>query len=296
MKYLFSAVCLWLSLVSLPAVANDVLTHTPATQWLAQYLLQGSPVQATYLPPQRYGLTRLPHWFSGKGEAQVGSQAGAAKAVITIASVWPQDPLFPAARQHNIQVIEIDASQAIDPYARSVATVAKSDGTMSPYVWLNTANLVVMAHIISQDLQRIWPEHQQQIADNQARLVVKINQLQYDNSEWLLQKQIDAVIVLSDKLNDFVVGNDLMAVAQGPALTIASSDADIAQLNNWLQQYPQAWLVLDKALPGEIAKHLPANTQVLVVDLIDRKQIVLKQGLQRWQLSQGKVVKTGNKL
>lgn len=286
MKYLLMTTWFFCTVLSLPVMAKDVLTHTPATQWLAQTLLQHTSVQVSYLPPQRYGLTRLPHWFAGKGANQVASDAKGARAVITLASVWPEDPLFPAVRQHNIELIEIDASQAITPHARSVATVRKQNGDISPYVWLNSANLVVMAHIISQDLQRIWPQYQQVIAHNQASLIAKVNQLQYDNSEWLLQKQVDAVIVLSDKLDDFVAGNDLMALAQGPALSVASSDQDIAQVKAWLKQYPNAWLLLDQALPAAIAEQLPKFSKLLVVDVIDRKSIPLAQGLKRWQLSE----------
>jgi len=157
--------------------AADILTATPVTYMLATELTKGTDITTQYLPPKRYGLSRLPNWFNSKGATLTAQAAIDAQVAITLGAVWSQDPLFVHARKGNIRMIEVDASQAISPRAQGVAALRLEDGSISPYTWLNPTNLTRMTAIVSQDLQQVWPLQAATIASNQQALMMSVRYL-----------------------------------------------------------------------------------------------------------------------
>lgn len=207
-------------------MAADVLTATPVTYMLSSELLKETSLTTEYLPPNRYGIERLPNWFANKGVKTVQDSAKTAQAVVTIGAIWADDPLYVNARYSNIQIVEVDASQAITPRAQGVAALRLSDGTTSKYAWLNPTNLIRMVAIVSDDFQRIWPDKSEQIQKNQEQFMLSVRQLINQQQKVILENDIDSVILLSEQLEDFASGNQLFVVDRltKPALEWTEDD------------------------------------------------------------------------
>ncbi|MCG7496037.1 zinc ABC transporter substrate-binding protein [Vibrio sp. Of7-15] len=273
----------------LPAVVNaaDVLTSTPTTYMLASQLLDETSITVSQLTPKRYGLHRQPNWFDGKGAEFVAQAAKEAEVVISMKSVWAQDPIYDHTRMSNIRLIEVDASQAISPRAESVASIKQVDGAVSPYVWLNPANLVRMTNIIASDLVRVWPEHQQKIRDNQRSLSALIRNQQRETSAKLASHQVDAVIVLNESLMDYSAGHNLFVVDALFKPELEWSEQEKNNLRSQLKEDPTLWLLTTRKPSAALKQLLGDFSQYLVVDPIDRwgRGIDGTDPLARWQSS-----------
>ena len=265
--------------------AKDILTATPVTYMLATQLMQGTPISTTYIVPKRFGIERLNNWFSGKGGESVLQAGSRARVAITLKALWPNDLLFAFARQGNINLIEIDASQAISPRAKGVATVQSGSDKRSLYAWLNPNNLNTMLGIVSDDLQRVWPEYAFQIESNQQALLVKIRLLINEQQQTMFDKQIDSVVLLSDQLEDFASSNQLFVVQRLLTAELEWSANEKLALQQLVKTSPEVWLVTTKKVSKQLMELLPDFRQFLVVDSIDRwgkAGINSKQPLQRW--------------
>lgn len=265
--------------------AADILTATPVTYMLATQLMQGTPISTAYLAPKRFGIERLNNWFAGKGEYKVSQAAKDAKVAITVKALWPQEPLFISARQGNINLIEIDASQAISPRAKGIATVQSNAGELSIYAWLNPNNLGTMLSIVSEDLQRVWPEYAKQIENNQQDLLVNVRLLINQQQQILFDKKIDSVVLLSDQLEDFSSANQLFVVERLFKAELEWTEQDKLMLQELVQSSPDVWLLSTKKTSQQLTDILPGFTQFLAIDSIDRwgkSGINETQPLQRW--------------
>lgn len=274
-----------LALLPTQLMAKDILTTTPVTYMLATQLMKGSPITTTYLAPKRYGLERLNNWYATKGEAKALEAGKTATVAITLKALWPQDPLFVYARQGNINLIEIDASQSISPRARGIASVQLSDGSSSIYAWLNPNNIGTMLSIVSEDLKRIWPEYSGLIEKNQQALLVQVRLLINQQQQILFDKEIDSVVLLSDQLEDFASANQLFVVQRLFKAELEWTDQDKSALKALLQESPHLWLLTTKKVSQQLKQLLPDFSNILVVDSIDRwggSGIKLEQPLQRW--------------
>ncbi|WP_413694158.1 metal ABC transporter solute-binding protein, Zn/Mn family [Psychromonas sp. KJ10-2] len=266
-------------------MAKDILTTTPVTYMLATQLMKGTPVTTTYLAPKRYGIERLGNWFATKGEAKVMAEAQQATVAITLRSLWPQDPLFAYARQGNIKMIEVDASQSISPRAKGIATVQLGSGNTSIYAWLNPNNLSTMLSIVSDDLKRIWPEQQQVIEKNQQKLLIDIRQLINQQQSILFDKGIDSVVLLSDQLEDFASANQLFVVDRQFKEALNWTAEDKAQLKALIEESPELWILTTRKVSAQLKQLLPEFEHILQVNSIDRwgsKGISLENPLQPW--------------
>ncbi|MCG3865222.1 MULTISPECIES: zinc ABC transporter substrate-binding protein [unclassified Photobacterium] len=269
------------------AYAKDILTATPVTYMLATELTKETGITTEYLPPKRYGVTRLPNWFSTKGQEVASNASKTAKAVITLGAIWPNDPLFVYAREGNINIVEIDASQAISPRAQGVAALRLPDGTTSLYAWLNPTNLTRMAAIVSDDLQRLWPEKAQQIEKNQQALMIDVRQLINRQQATLMQADVDSVVLLSAELEDFASGNQLFVVDRLIKPELEWTEVDKTQLNALLKEDPSLTILTTKALSKNMKALISADTKVIVIDSLDRwgrSGIDAKKPLQRWEV------------
>ena len=274
-----------LALLPTQLMAKDILTTTPVTYMLATQLMKGSPITTTYLAPKRYGLERLNNWYATKGEAKALEAGKTATVAITLKALWPQDPLFVYARQGNINLIEIDASQSISPRAKGIASVQLSDGNRSIYAWLNPNNIGTMLSIVSEDLKRLWPDYAALIENNQQQLLVKIRLLVNQQQQTLFDEEIDSVVLLSDRLEDFASANQLFVVQRLFKAELEWTDQDKSALKALLQESPHLWLLTTKKVSEQLKELLPDFANILVIDSIDRwggSGIKLEQPLQRW--------------
>ena len=265
--------------------AKDIITTTPVTYILASQLMKGTPITTSYIAPKRYGIERLSNWYAGKGE-QVAFKAGeTATVAITLKALWSEDPLFIYARQGNIKLIEIDASQSISPRARSIATVKLSNGSNSIYAWLNPNNLSSMLSIVGDDLKKVWPEYTEKINENLQVLLMKSRQLINQQQQTLFDKEIDSVVLLSDQLEDFASANQLFVVHRLLKEELEWTKKDKLTLKKLLIESPHLWLLTTKKVSKNLSDLLPNFRNILIIDSIDRwgrSGIDFEQPLQRW--------------
>jgi len=267
--------------------AADILTATPVTYMLATELTKGTDITTQYLPPKRYGLSRLPNWFSSKGAALTEKAAVDAQVSITLGAVWSQDPLFVHARKGNIRMIEVDASQAISPRAQGVAALRLEDGSISPYTWLNPTNLTRMTAIVSQDLQQVWPQQAAKIASNQQALMMSVRHLINQQQAMLLDNEIDSVVLLSTELEDFASGNQLFVVERLTKPELEWTAKDKQQFVELLTEDDSLWVLTSKRASKQLKALVPNPARILTIDSIDRwgRGIKADKPLQRWQLT-----------
>jgi len=267
--------------------ATDILTATPVTYMLATELTKGTDITTQYLPPKRYGISRLPNWFSSKGATLTEKAAIDAQVAITLGAVWPQDPLFVHARKGNIRMIEVDASQAISPRAQGVAALRLDDGTISPYTWLNPTNLTRMTAIVSQDLQQVWPQQAATIASNQQALMMSVRHLINQQQAVLLDNEIDSVVLLSTELEDFASGNQLFVVERLTKPELEWTAEDKQELVERLTEDDSLWVLTSKRASKQLKALVPNPSRILTIDSIDRwgRGIKADKPLQRWQLA-----------
>ena len=265
--------------------AKDILTSTPVTYMLATQLMANTSVSTLYLPPKRYGLARHNNWFAGKGELTVLKAGTDATVAITLGALWPQDSLFVFARQGNIKLIEIDASQSLSPRAKSIATVQIEPGKQSLYAWLNPNNLGSMASIVSADLQRLWPQYANTIEKNQQALMLDIRQLINQQQQFLLTNEVDSVVLLSEQLEDFSSANQLFVIQRLFKAPLEWSEQDKNSLQQLVKESPEVWLLTTQKVSKQLKDLLPSFSQYLVIDSLDRwgrLGINAQQPLQRW--------------
>ncbi|PKH07350.1 ABC transporter substrate-binding protein [Moritella sp. Urea-trap-13] len=267
--------------------AADILTATPVTYMLATELTKGTDITTQYLPPKRYGILRLPNWFSSKGAALTEKVAIDAQVAITLGAVWPLDPLFVHARKGNIRMIEVDASQAISPRAQGVAALRLDDGSISPYTWLNPTNLTRMTAIVSQDLQQVWPQQAAVIASNQQALMMSVRHLINQQQAMLLDNEIDSVVLLSTELEDFASGNQLFVVERLTKPELEWTAEDKLELVELLTEDDSLWILTSKRASKQLKALVPNPARILTIDSIDRwgRGIEADKPLQRWQLA-----------
>ena len=267
--------------------AKDILTATPVTYMVSSELTKGTGLSTQYLPPKRYGMMRLPNWFTSKGAESTAELATEATAVVTIGAVWPQDPLYVHARKGNIRIVEIDASQSISPRAQGVAALRLDNGMISPFTWLNPSNLTRMVAIVSQDLQQLWPEHATKIAENQQQLMVAIRALTNRQQASLFEAEVDSVILMSQELEDFATGNQLFVVGRYTKPELDWSQQDKQELIEALKTEPNVWILTTRKLSKPLLKQLPNPDRVMIIDPIDRwgsKGIDSSDPLSRWEI------------
>lgn len=265
---------------------KDIITSTPVTYMLSEQLMQGTGIETSYLPPKRYGVERLVNWFASKGQQQAIKAGQEATVAITLGAIWHQDPTFVYARQGNIRLIEIDASQAISPRAPGVAALTLDNGDTSKYAWMNPTNLIRMAAIVGEDLQKVYPQYQAQIEKNQQALMLEVRELINQQQDVIFAKEIDSVVLLGESLEDFASGNQLFVVDRQFKPELEWSEAEKLSLKAQFEEDKTLWLITDKR-PSKQLQSIISPDRILQIDVIDRwgsKGIKTEKPLARWQL------------
>lgn len=182
-----------------PAEAVQVLAAHPVAHGLAAQLADGSGVAVARAAPASLPPARLPAYFDGRGAKALAQAAAGADAVITLRSLWPQDPLYPLARRANIRIVEIDAARPIDGALPGVALQPGAE--LGSHPWLHPVNLGRMADIVAADLERLSPRDAPSIARNLAGLKQRLVALSSKAEAALLAAPNLTVMSLSPRLD-----------------------------------------------------------------------------------------------
>lgn len=226
----------WLALLMLlaawPAHAVTVLAGHPVLFALAQDLA-GEKISVVRAAPENIPPTRLNAYLTTRGEAAFKTAAQSTDAVLTLRSVWPEDPLYPLARRSNIRVVEIDAANPVDGALPGIALHADKPATVS-YPWLDPVSLGRMADILGNELSRFEPQAKSEIAEKLAVLKRRLIMLSAKNEIALAQAANVSVASLSPKFDYLISGLNLDPVAINPD-----------QLANSLNELKPALLLVD---------------------------------------------------
>lgn len=183
-------------------------------------------------------------------------------------------------------MIEIDASQAISPRAQGVAALTLDNGEPSKYAWMNPTNLIRMAAIVGEDLQKVYPQYQAQIENNQQALMLEVRELINQQQDVIFAKEMDSVVLLGESLEDFASGNQLFVVERLFKPELEWSEAEKRALAAQFQQDDTLWLITSKK-PSALLKSLVPAERIVQIDVLDRwgnKGVDRQSPLSRWQL------------
>ena len=195
---------------------TTVLAAHPIVVSLAETLTEGTGIQVVRAAPANLPHTRWASYFDGRGASALKRDAAKADAVLTLRSLWADDPLYPLSRRTNIRIVEIDAARPIDGALPGIALQAPARNaalqTVSPLAaqpWLSPSNLGRMADILATDLQRLVPEARQPVGQNLAALKQRLVALTAQAEATLAAAPNVSVIVLSDRLDYLVAALNL---------------------------------------------------------------------------------------
>ena len=255
---------------------QQVLVALPAVYVLTSALSDGTTLEVVRLPvddavpmeSQANALARL--------EPAVFQRA---TAVVTLGSLWRADPLYAAARRHNLRIVEIDASHSWDTVKPGVAVVhvpsndapwateRDIDGGLSPYAWLSPVNAMRMSAIIATDLARLAPSDAPRIERNLAALEGRLRQLKADYGARLVTAPDLRVLSLANEFiylfGEFGIFVDGWFVRQD----IDWTDADYTALTRYLRER-DIHVVVHKWTPdARIAKAVEdGGARLLILD------------------------------
>ncbi|MCV5263834.1 hypothetical protein OFC55_39850, partial [Escherichia coli] len=69
------------------------------------------------------------------------------------------------------------------------------------------SNLIRMTAIVGDDLQKLYPQFQEQIQRNQQALMLSVRELINQQQAVIFEKEIDSIVLMSESLEDFASGN-----------------------------------------------------------------------------------------
>jgi ABC-type Zn uptake system ZnuABC Zn-binding protein ZnuA len=236
----------WLALlftvtVSYPAFSSQVLTSLGPIQSLTNDLLTNTTISVELVTGRPRAMDSLSVLLLKRAE-RYAEQFKAADVVVDIAKLWPEDPLYLAARQQNIRVVEIDAtkpwSTAQDgigvlprPTSTLVTTQDKADSadlfvvpqrSASPYFWLSIPNILRSLDILARDLSALYPVAASTISTN-----LKASRERYLT---LQRKTEQAMLELSDP-QVFALSGDFVYLTNSLGLFVSGYSLD--QESNW---------------------------------------------------------------
>lgn len=246
-----------------PAKPVQVLVSHPVAHGLAAQLAEGSGITLARAAPANLPPARQLAYFEGRGAKALAQAAAQSDAVITLRSLWPQDPLYPLARRANIRIVEIDAARPIDGALPGIALQPGAD--LGSYPWLHPVNLGRMADIVAADLERLSPQAAPVLARNLAALKQQLVALSGRTETALLAAPNLTVVSLSPRL-------DYVASAFNLELVPGSTDAQA--LAALIRSEGVAAVLHHEELAPELAQAVKGAGAAVVVLATDGQQPV----------------------
>ncbi|MEF2232131.1 MAG: zinc ABC transporter substrate-binding protein [Pseudodesulfovibrio sp.] len=204
---------LLLALLALASPARaevTVLTSLEIIHALGETLARGTDLRVVNVVPEAYPLSGHEGYYRSHGREFQAAAAGA-DAVLTVRSVWPDDPLYPMARRANLRVVPIDAARPLDGLGAGVPQ-EETEGGASPRVWRSPANLMRMAAIVSRDLARLSPSDAEAIHANLAAL---------QSALFALRSRYEAIFLGLESVDVAVLTRDWSGLAAEFGLNVA---------------------------------------------------------------------------
>ncbi len=146
-------------------VGEKILVSTDFSQVLSQALVDGTRLEIVRAIPRNYAPDAYLQYIK-KHFADFSGLAREADSVISLASVWPADPLYPQARRANIRIVNIDAGSPLDGTRSGVPLLQLPDGKSAPQAWASPGNAARMADIVATDLMQLYADAGKQIQSN----------------------------------------------------------------------------------------------------------------------------------
>ncbi|WP_200843394.1 metal ABC transporter solute-binding protein, Zn/Mn family [Pantoea sp. 18069] len=246
-----------------PSKSVQVLVGHLVAHGLAAQLIEGSGITLARAAPATLPPARQLAYFEGRGAKALAQAAAQADAVITMRSLWPQDPLFPLARRANIRIVEIDAARPIDGALPGIALQPGAD--LGSYPWLHPVNLGRMADILATDLERLAPQAAPVLARNLAGLKQQLVALSGRTESALLAAPNLTVVSLSPRLD---------YLASAFHLELVPGSADTQALAALIRSEGVAAVLHHEELPAELAQAVTAAGAAVVVLATDGQQPV----------------------
>jgi ABC-type Zn uptake system ZnuABC Zn-binding protein ZnuA len=244
--------------------ATNVVAAHPVVYGLLEALTQSSSIVPGRATPANLPASRHYSYLSGRGAKSFDRIVRNADAVVHLRSIWPDDPLYPLARKHNIRVIEIDAANPVDHGLPGIASTADTN-TAADYPWLNPVNMGRMADIIASDIQRLEPNAKAKVEANLATLRQRLIALNAQVESALLEASNLSVVVLSPRLQSLANAFNLDVV---PVTVPAEWNAQtLATLGNVIRDNGVHAVFLHEAASPEVAAAITdAGAKPVVVE------------------------------
>jgi ABC-type Zn uptake system ZnuABC Zn-binding protein ZnuA len=223
-----------------------VLTALPPIYSMTAGLARDTNIDVRNVPEDGRRINALVGLLSQRGD-RFADQFANADAVVTMAKLWREDPLFTAVRMANVRVVDIDATKpwsttlegisvAMQPEQRVPwSDAGPAERRPSIFCWLSPANGARMAEIIAQDLMRLSPADGAAIERNLRELREALLGLKLDYELKLAELADVTVFALA---SEFVyLTTDMGLYVDGYFLKqdIDWTDADAAAFEHYLR-------------------------------------------------------------
>ena len=250
-----------------------VLASLPITYGLGEVLLKGTDVSLERAAPANLPGSRQTAYFTGRGAPALAKLASDADAVISLRSLWADDPLYPISRRSNIRVVEVDAARPVDGALPGIAVQPdnKVDG-LNSQPWFSSNNMGRMADVMAADLVRLAPEAKPKIEANLAALKQRLLKFSADSEARLASADNLSVMSLSDHFGYLIGGLNLELIGLDARPDAEWTPEALKQLGATLKDNDVA-VVLHHRQPSEAVKAVIAEAGsrlvVLSVDAAD---------------------------
>ena len=285
--------------VSAAQPANAVvLTGTQATYSITAALLGGTPVEVRNVPEDGREMAVLGDYLARRKEA-LAPLFAAATAVVTLTNALPEDPLYRAARQANIRIVDIEAAVPWSPDMPGVALAQRPATTVAwgadpdppahavaPCLWLSLSNVMRMADIVAHDLGALFPQWAAVIGANLDSFKRSLLRQRGEFQTRLIEAESDLVFALT---GDFIyLTNDMGLLVDGYFIKqdVRWTPADLAALTRHLRDHG-IQVVLHRWEPAAAIQNAvrEAGARLVVLDAGDGGVVVdgrlVKDGLQQ---------------
>ncbi|PIE68835.1 MAG: hypothetical protein CSA21_05370 [Deltaproteobacteria bacterium] len=135
---------------------GTLLVSQDFTEALVRILAEDTGITTERVIPAEYSQDLHHHYLKKHWDA-FSRLAGQADGVVTIASAWPDDPLYPWARRANIRIVHIDAVRPLDNSRAGLPLLDITGGKSTPPVWYSPGNTARMADIVAADMIELYP-------------------------------------------------------------------------------------------------------------------------------------------